>query len=53
MDINGNGLIEFFMNRIKITSKWLTPSMPEYIVGLARKQRKDSVIDHSNFAGTM
>jgi malonate-semialdehyde dehydrogenase (acetylating)/methylmalonate-semialdehyde dehydrogenase len=54
MDITGNGGIEFFTNRIKITSKWPAPSMPEYIAGLAKKQWKDSVVDHhANFAGTM
>ena len=51
MDITGDGAIEFFTNRIKITSRW--PSVPEYVVGLAKKQRKDDVVDHANFAGTM
>jgi len=50
-DITGDGAIEFFTNRIKITSRW--PSVPEYVVGLAKKQRKDDVVDHANFAGTM
>jgi malonate-semialdehyde dehydrogenase (acetylating)/methylmalonate-semialdehyde dehydrogenase len=53
MDITGDGAIEFFTNRIKITSKWPAPSVPEYVVGLAKKQRKDAFLDHANFAGTM
>ncbi len=53
MDITGDGAIEFFTNRIKITSKWPAASVPEYVVGLAKKQRKDAVVDHANFAGTM
>jgi hypothetical protein len=34
-------------------SKWPALSVPEYIAGLVKKQRKDSVEDHANFAGTM
>jgi malonate-semialdehyde dehydrogenase (acetylating)/methylmalonate-semialdehyde dehydrogenase len=53
VDITGDGAIKFFTNRIKITSKWPAPSVPEYIAGLTKKQWKDSIIDHANFAGTM
>jgi malonate-semialdehyde dehydrogenase (acetylating)/methylmalonate-semialdehyde dehydrogenase len=53
MDITGDGAIEFFTNRIKITSKWPAPCVPEYVVGLAKKQKMDTVVDHANFAGTM
>ncbi len=53
MDITGDGAIEFFTNRIKITSKWPVPCVPEYVVGLAKKQKTDTVVDHANFAGTM
>lgn len=44
MDITGDGGIEFFSNRIKVTSRWplVKPTVDE----------KDAV-DHANFAGTM
>jgi len=41
MDITGDGGVEFYSNRIKITSKW--------------PQASPSVVntDHANFAGSM
>mmetsp|Transcript_1498 Transcript_1498/g.1627 ORF Transcript_1498/g.1627 Transcript_1498/m.1627 type:complete len:522 (-) Transcript_1498:184-1749(-) len=45
MDITGDGAIEFFTNRIKVTSKWSIPN--DLTVG------DTNVIDHANFAGTM
>eukprot|EP00957_Ditylum_brightwellii_P091945 7001052-Ditylum_brightwellii.AAC.1 len=31
MDINANGAIEFFTNKIKVTSKWPVPNVNEFI----------------------
>jgi methylmalonic acid semialdehyde dehydrogenase len=57
MDITGDGAIEFYTNRIKITSKWPGPCVPEYVPGvLAAKKQKtngNAVVDPANFAGTM
>ena len=57
MDITGDGAIEFFTNRIKITSKWPVPTAPEYTMGLEQQDHKASggteSIDHANFAGRM
>mmetsp|Transcript_648 Transcript_648/g.1316 ORF Transcript_648/g.1316 Transcript_648/m.1316 type:complete len:86 (-) Transcript_648:259-516(-) len=56
MDITGDGAIEFFTNRIKITSKWPTPSVPEYTMGLGQQNQKEKggdSVDHANFAGRM
>mmetsp|Transcript_5169 Transcript_5169/g.9416 ORF Transcript_5169/g.9416 Transcript_5169/m.9416 type:complete len:87 (-) Transcript_5169:124-384(-) len=57
MDITGDGAIEFFTNRIKITSKWPVPSVPEYITGLVKQQqgqeKVNGIVDHANFAGRM
>ena len=59
MDITGDGAIEFFTNRIKITSKWPAPIVPEYTMGLEQQDHKASGdggterIDHANFAGRM
>ena len=64
MDITGDGAIEFFTNRIKITSKWPTPSVPEYVMGLEQQQQQNeqvaggaggggTTVDHANFAGRM
>jgi hypothetical protein len=63
MDITGDGAIEFFTNRIKITSKWPTPTVPEYVMGLEQQQQQPnepgmgggatSTVDHANFAGRM
>lgn len=64
MDITGDGAIEFFTNRIKITSKWPTPTVPEYVVELEQQQQQQpneqgmggggtTTVDHANFAGRM
>ena len=59
MDITGDGAVEFFTNRIKITSKWPVPTVPEYTMGLEQQDHKASgggateSIDHANFAGRM
>ena len=61
MDITGDGAIEFFTNRIKITSKWPVPSVPEYVMGLDQQDETGmdddggggGGVDHANFAGTM
>jgi acyl-CoA reductase-like NAD-dependent aldehyde dehydrogenase len=44
MDITGDGGVEFFSNRIKISSKWsvVKPTVSEI-----------GAVDHANFAGTM
>jgi malonate-semialdehyde dehydrogenase (acetylating)/methylmalonate-semialdehyde dehydrogenase len=52
MDITGDGAIEFFSNRIKVTSKWPEPTVSEYLTG--KKRSVDDVMtDHANFAGRM
>lgn len=45
MDITGDGGVEFFSNRIKITSKWplVRPAAPAV----------NGAVDHANFAGNM
>ena len=64
MDITGDGAIEFFTNRIKITSKWPTPTVPEYVMGVEQQQQQQNeqemgggggatTVDHANFAGRM
>lgn len=58
MDITGDGAIEFFTNRIKITSKWPAPSVPEYAMGLEQQNEQvsgggNATVDHANFAGRM
>ena len=56
MDITGDGGIEFFTNRIKITSKWPVPCVPEYVMGLEQQKIDgggDANVDHANFAGRM
>lgn len=42
--IIGDGAMEFFTNRIKITSKWTIPNLECHVGGQT---------DHANFAGTM
>jgi len=55
MDITGDGAIEFFTNRIKITSKWPVPTVPEYTMGLEdqHQQKASGEVDHANFSGRM
>jgi malonate-semialdehyde dehydrogenase (acetylating)/methylmalonate-semialdehyde dehydrogenase len=47
MDITGDGAIEFFTNRIKITSKWSIPN------DAAANVVHNAPADHANFAGRM
>ena len=55
MDITGDGAIEFFTNRIKITTKWPAPTAPEYTLGLQQEVGavQNGGTDHANFAGRM
>ena len=54
MDITGDGSVEFFTNRIKVTTKWPAPNVEEHVLGLANGAGKDAAgVDHANFAGTM
>jgi malonate-semialdehyde dehydrogenase (acetylating)/methylmalonate-semialdehyde dehydrogenase len=56
MDITGDGAIEFFTNRIKITSKWPARSAPEYMLGIEQQEvsaTQNGATDHANFAGRM
>ncbi len=54
MDITGDGAIEFFTNRIKITSKWPKPTVPEYVMGVQEGGvTMNGGTDHANFAGRM
>ena len=43
VDITGDGAMEFFSNRIKITSKWIVPN---------EKELGNGPVDHANFAGS-
>ena len=54
-DITGDGAVEFFTNRIKITTKWPAPTVPEYVAGETRRAEggDDGGTDHANFAGRM
>jgi acyl-CoA reductase-like NAD-dependent aldehyde dehydrogenase len=42
MDITGDGAMEFFSNRIKVTSKWIIPN----------ESSMNGPVDHANFAGS-
>ena len=53
MDVTGDGAIEFFTNRIKITSKWPSPTVPEYVEGMQSTVTMNGGTDHANFAGRM
>jgi hypothetical protein len=46
MDITGDGAMEFFSNRIKITTKWIVPKIDEPSI-------TNGPVDQANFAGTM
>jgi methylmalonic acid semialdehyde dehydrogenase len=48
MDITGDGAIEFFSNRIKVTTKWILPN-PD----TAGRNHHGVVVDKANFAGNM
>lgn len=56
MDITGDGAMEFFSNRIKVTSKWPVPNVAEYVTGEAfidNATGASGPMDHANFAGRM
>ena len=54
LDITGDGALEFFTNRIKITSKWPVPDLKE-LVGSAGASGSvaSAPVDQANFAGRM
>lgn len=49
MDITGDGAMEFFSNRIKVTTKWIVPK----VVEMDGDSKMDGNVDHANFAGNM
>ncbi len=56
MDITGDGRMEFFTNRIKITSRWPAPKYASWLErdGEGGSDDKGGVgggVDHANFAG--
>mmetsp|Transcript_11203 Transcript_11203/g.21369 ORF Transcript_11203/g.21369 Transcript_11203/m.21369 type:complete len:534 (-) Transcript_11203:274-1875(-) len=53
MDITGDGAMEFFSNRVKVTSKWPMPDVEEYVTGEALNANGTGPMDHANFAGRM
>eukprot|EP00561_Arcocellulus_cornucervis_P012244 CAMPEP_0185799074 /NCGR_PEP_ID=MMETSP1322-20130828/90_1 /TAXON_ID=265543 /ORGANISM="Minutocellus polymorphus, Strain RCC2270" /LENGTH=534 /DNA_ID=CAMNT_0028494613 /DNA_START=173 /DNA_END=1777 /DNA_ORIENTATION=+ len=54
LDITGDGALEFFTSRIKITSKWPVPDLKE-LVGSAGASGSvaSAPVDQANFAGRM
>ena len=53
MDITGDGAMEFFTNRIKVTSKWPVPDLKELVGGIATADAPAAPVDQANFAGRM
>mmetsp|Transcript_9092 Transcript_9092/g.10498 ORF Transcript_9092/g.10498 Transcript_9092/m.10498 type:complete len:535 (+) Transcript_9092:48-1652(+) len=54
MDITGDGAMEFFSNRIKITTRWPFPAeAKEGGVTENGTSHSSGVVDHANFAGRM
>eukprot|EP00550_Attheya_septentrionalis_P001264 CAMPEP_0198286000 /NCGR_PEP_ID=MMETSP1449-20131203/5191_1 /TAXON_ID=420275 /ORGANISM="Attheya septentrionalis, Strain CCMP2084" /LENGTH=541 /DNA_ID=CAMNT_0043983619 /DNA_START=67 /DNA_END=1692 /DNA_ORIENTATION=+ len=54
MDITGDGAVEFFTNRIKITTKWPRPTVPECAAeASAATAHNMAYSDHANFSGRM
>ena len=51
MDITGDGAMEFFSHRIKVTTKWVLPKGVD-MVG-ADVEMNGAVVDQANFAGNM
>ncbi len=49
VDITGDGAMEFFSNRIKVTSKWILPEECQ----LATNGSENGPVDHASFAGRM
>jgi methylmalonic acid semialdehyde dehydrogenase len=48
MDITGDGAMEFFSHRIKVTTKWVLPKGVDMDV-----EMNGAVVDQANFAGNM
>jgi methylmalonic acid semialdehyde dehydrogenase len=51
MDITADGGMEFFSNRIKVTSKWILPSESELAGNSVNSE--NGPVDHASFAGRM
>jgi len=55
MDITGDGAMEFFSNRIKVSSRWPAPQAPEYTTGQGSgavvMNGVNGTTDHANFNG--
>ena len=55
MDITGDGAMEFFSNRIKVSSRWPTPQALEYTAGeesaAVVMNGVNGATDHANFNG--
>ena len=49
MDITGDGAMEFFSNRIKVTTKWIVPKGVE----MDGDSKMNEHVDHANFGGNM
>jgi len=50
MDITGDGGMEFFSNRIKVTSKW---PLVRNDTSNGNKRKAEAMNDQANFAGSM
>jgi len=50
-DITGDGAMEFFSRRIKVTTRWPEPEGPEF--GEPMMESGEGVTDHANFNGRM
>jgi methylmalonic acid semialdehyde dehydrogenase len=58
VDITGDGAMEFFSNRIKVTSKWIVPKEATVVDhtasnGNVAMANGSSSVDHANFNGRM
>jgi hypothetical protein len=58
VDITGDGAMEFFSNRIKVTSKWIVPkeaTVVDHITsnGNGGMTNGSTNVDHANFNGRM
>jgi hypothetical protein len=56
MDITGDGALEFFTHRIKISTKWPISSSSSSLSSSVPKKQKtttSTTTDRANFAGSM
>lgn len=53
MDITGDGGIEFFSSRIKVTTKWILPKSSSASTGNVENKGNGVMGDKANFAGNM